>query len=61
MVLHTLHNATPHESRMRHGEENSVQALLQEIPPKVELGAAHQENSPQTIQTRSTERHKGPS
>lgn len=58
VVLNSQHHAATYESWVRNGEEDSVQALLQEIPQKVESRAAHKENPSQTIQARSVERHQ---
>jgi hypothetical protein len=35
---------------MRSGEENSVQIVLEKVPPKMELGAASEANSSQTFE-----------
>lgn len=53
MVLNAVDHAASHEPRVRHGEEDSVQALLQKVSSEVESRAASEENPPEAIQARS--------
>lgn len=58
VVLDAQHHAAAHEPRVWDGEKDSVQALLQEVPAKVEPGTAPEANPPETIQTRPAECHQ---
>lgn len=59
VVLNEVNYAPSHEPRVRNGEKDSVQALLQEIPAKVEPRTASKENPPEAIQARSAEQPEG--
>lgn len=56
VVLDAKHHATAHEPRVWNGEKDSVQAVLQKVPPKVEPRAAPEANPPEAIQARPAER-----
>lgn len=44
VVFNTQHHASPHEPRVRNGEEDSVQVVLQEVPKKVEPRTASEKD-----------------